>query len=733
MIKKTIKIDKMHCASCVAVIEDSLKKREGIKKVSVNLVTEKASLEFDDSQVDLKDIVRDIEELGYSVLSDKKDNIDGLKIKKMKNKFLLSLILGLPLMYISMGEMVGLKVIDIFSRFNVFWQLGLSTIVVLINLDLWISGIKKLISFRPNMDSLVFIGTATAYFYSIFLSIVFWLNSGSSLPALYYESAVFILVFISLGKYLENKAKGRAGEAIKKLIGLQPREAILIKDGKEEVIDISRVKEGDILLVKPGEKIPVDGVVVDGYSAVDEKMITGESIPVEKSKGDTVIGATINKAGVLKFKATKVGSETMISQIIKTVEEALSSKAPIQLLADKISLYFVPVVIGIAILSLITWLLLGYSFSLSLSIFVSVLIIACPCALGLATPTAVMMGVGIAAQKGILIKTSSSLERARSVNMVVFDKTGTLTIGEPKVIDLVSVDDDFNKEGVLKIAGSLEKNSEHILAQAIIDKAKEEKISLSEAKDFQALPGRGVSGSVEGKKVLLGTRRLMNENGIEFNFLEEKIVEIEDEGKTVMIVSVDSKVVGLISVADKLKEHSKKAIEILHKMGKKTAIITGDNSRVGNAIAKELGIDQVLSEVLPAGKSDEIKRLQKEGNVLAMVGDGINDSPALAQSDLGIALGSGTDIAIETGEIVLVKDDLRDVVKAINISSYTFKKIKQGLFWAFFYNIIGIPIAAGVLYISTGWLLNPIIAALAMAFSSVSVVLNALSMKLKRF
>jgi Cu+-exporting ATPase len=534
-----------------------------------------------------------------------------------------------------------------------------------------------------------------------------------------------------LGKYLEGLTKGKTTEAIKKLIDLQPKEATVLRDGKEIKISVNEVLVGDIVLVKPGEKIPVDGIIIDGYSAVDEKMITGESIPVEKNVGDNVIGGTINKTGFLKLKATRVGKDTMLSQIIKIVEEAIGSKAPIQLLADKISFYFVPTVISIAILAFIIWILMGKSLAFALTVFVSVLIIACPCALGLATPTAIMMGVGLGAKNGILIKSNKALEISRKVNIIVFDKTGTLTKGEPVVTDIVS--NNFSKEDILKLSASLEKNSEHPLAEVIVKKAKEEKLELLEVKNFKAIPGYGVVGELNGKKIILGARKLMINNNIDPSFIEEKISVLEDQGKTVMILAQDKDIVGIIAVADTLKDYAKEAIEILHQMGKKTAIITGDNKRVARAIAKILGIDNVLAEVLPQDKANEIKKLQSKGNVVAMVGDGINDAPALAQSDLGIAIGSGTDIAIETGEIVLIKNDLRDVIKAIKLSAYTSKKIKQNLFWAFFYNVLAIPIAAGFLYPFFGFLLNPVLAAAAMAFSSVSVVLNSLLMKRYRF
>ncbi|MBU4023134.1 cadmium-translocating P-type ATPase [Patescibacteria group bacterium] len=713
MEKTILKIGGMHCASCSAIIERGLSKEQGIISASVNMASEKAVIEFDSNKIDLNKIQALIQSLGYTIGHGKKQG----EVKNLRNKFSISLILGIPLFYLSMGEMLGLPGLSISFAINAFIQLVLTTAILVLNLDIYTSGLKRLFRAKPNMDSLVAIGTLAAYIYSLVLSIYYWIY-GLGNTHLYFESAAFILIFISLGKYLENLTKGKTSQAIKKLMGLQPKEATVIKNGQEIKILISAVVVGDVILVKPGEKIPVDGIVIDGYSGVDEKAITGESIPVEKEKGDEVIGATINKTGVLKFRATRVGIDTMLAQIIKIVEQAIGSKAPIQLMADKVSFYFVPTVIGIAIFAFATWLLLGQSLAFALTVAVAVLIIACPCALGLATPTAVMMGTGLAAQRGILIKTSKALEIARKVNIVVFDKTGTLTKGEPIVTDIIQAPG--SRFNVLQISASLEKNSEHPLAQAIVDKAKEQKLDLFEITDFRAIPGKGVIGKIEGKEVRVGKPKWI---GAEIGR------SLEKQGKTVVLTAVEKQVIGALAIADILKDNSKEAIDEIHKLGKKTAIITGDNKLVADSIAKDLGIDYVLSEVLPSEKSDEIKRLQKEGNVVAMVGDGINDAPALAQADLGIALGSGTDVAMETGEIVLIKDDLRDVVTAIDLSKYTLRKIKQNLFWAFIYNSIGIPIAAGVLYPLTGWLLSPVIAAAAMAFSSVSVVSNSLSMK----
>ncbi len=755
----------MHCASCAINIENILKKEKGIKSANVNFASEKLYLEFDDTKIDIGKVKTIIEKLGYKATKETVESTfteattDKLgeenhhqeaqeqEIQKLKKRFVFSLIFSLPIIYMVMGEILGLPMPMIFENYGIIIQFILATIVIVFCFNIWTLGFKNLLRLIPNMDSLIFIGTAVAYFYSLIVSILFFLNVKIGVH-LYYESTVLILVFISLGKYLEAMTKGKTSEAVQKLIGLQPKEATIIKNNQEIKIPIAEVKVGDIILVKPGEKIPVDGIVVDGYSSVDEKAITGESIPVEKQKDGEVIGGTINKTGVLKFRTTRVGKDTMLAQIVKIVEEVMGSKPPIQLLADKISFYFVPSVISIAIFAFLAWLLLGQSLSFALTVFVAVLIIACPCALGLATPTVIMMGTGLAAKKGILIKSGKALEIARNLNIVIFDKTGTLTKGSPRVTEVIKIKNDISENLILQIAASVEKNSEHPLAQAIVNKAREEDLALSEVEKFQALLGHGVMGLIKIKNeknkttnqnsklgnagyinILLGTRKLMIDNQIDPSPIEEKLIELENQGKTAMILAQDKNIIGIIAVADTLKDYSKQAVDMLHKMGKKVGMITGDNKRVGQAIAKQLGIDYVLTEVLPQEKSAEIKKLQKEGNVVAMVGDGINDAPALAQADLGIALGSGTDVAMETGEIVLIKDDLRDVVAAIDLSKYTLRKIKQNLFWAFFYNLLGIPIAAGVLYPFFGWLLNPAIAAAAMAFSSVSVVSNALLMK----
>jgi Cu+-exporting ATPase len=573
------------------------------------------------------------------------------------------------------------------------------------------------------MDTLVSIGVGSAYLYSLYVTFAIWSGSPAyGMGNLYYEVAGFLLTFILLGKYFEAVAKGRTSEAIKKLMGLQAKTAVVVRDGQEIEVKIDEVYVGDVVVVKPGGKVPVDGTVIEGHSSVDESMVSGESIPVEKQAGDKVIGATINKTGAFKFKAEKIGKDTFLAQVIRLVEEAQGSKAPVEELADKISAVFVPAVVVIGLASFIIWMLVGQGFVFALTTFIAVLIIACPCALGLATPTAVMVGTGLGAEHGILIKNAEALQKAAQLKVIVFDKTGTLTKGEPEVTDLTNKD-------LLLYAAVAEKRSEHPLAEAIVKKAQAEGINVPDPESFNSISGKGVEAKLKGETILLGNRLLMREKGIAFADKENMLNELEAQGKTVMLVAKNNSLLGLIAVADTLKQYSKEAVAELHGMGREVVMITGDNKRTGEAIAKQVGIGRVLAEVLPQDKADNIKKLQAEGKKVAMVGDGINDAPALAQADIGIAIGTGTDVAIETGEIVLVKDDLRDVVTAIDLSNYSMLKIKQNLFWAFIYNSLGIPIAAGILYPFTGFLLNPIIAGAAMAFSSVSVVTNSLLMK----
>ena len=665
-----------------------------------------------------------------------KEDVDGEKearqkeIRSLKIKFLISLILGLPLLYFVMAPQIGLTIPQFVETNFIIMQFLLTTPIMIVGYEFFVRGFRSVIKARTaNMDTLIAVGTGAAYLYSLVASILIWSgNDNYGVHDLYYEIAGLLIMFILLGKYLEAIAKGKTSEAIRKLLGLQAKTAIVIRKGKEQKISIEEVVVNDIVIVKPGEKIPVDGIIVDGHSSVDESMVTGESIPVEKAKNDKVIGATINKTGSFKFKATKVGKDTVLAHIIRMVEEAQGSKAPIQRLADTISAYFVPAVVVMGFIAFFVWYLLGLGFVFSLTIFIAVLIIACPCALGLATPTAIIVGTGLGAKHGILFKNAESLQKAKQIETIVSDKTGTLTKGKPEVTDVLAFDN--NKEtDVLKFAAIAEKRSEHPLAEAILNKAKKEKIKVEEPNKFNSITGKGVEAFYKKNRILLGNRRLMHDNKIDIGGIENKIQKLEEEGKTVMLIAADKKLVGLVAVADTLKENSREAIKKLHEMGKEIILLTGDNERTGKAIAKQLGINRVLAEVLPQDKAMEIKKLQGEGKKVAMVGDGINDAPALAQADLGIAIGSGTDIAIETGDIVLIKNDLRDVVTAIDLSRFTLRKIKQNLFWAFVYNTLGIPIAAGVLHPFTGFLLNPIIAGIAMAFSSVSVVGNTLLMR----
>jgi len=584
-----------------------------------------------------------------------------------------------------------------------------------------------------NMDTLIAVGTTTAWLYStvVTLQITFPGTFPEIFPAeeLYFDTAALIVALILLGKLLEEIAKGRASEAVRKLMDLQPRMARVLRNGKEVEMPVERVEVGDLVVVRPGEKIPVDGVVMEGYSSIDESMITGESIPVEKVIGDEVIGATLNKTGMLRFKATKVGADTTLSQIITLVEEAQLSSAPMQRLADRVAAYFVPTVIGIALLVFVFWHFNTGSLTFALTRFIAVVIVACPCALGIATPAAIMVGTGKGAENGILIKGGEYLEKTRKLQAILFDKTGTLTKGKPSVTDIVCFGG-FREEEVLRLAAIAEKGSEHPLGEAILEKAREDKLDIADPESFEAVPGLGVKATHRGRVILLGNRRLMKENKIGLPEPEKSLRRLEGDGKTVMILAVDKKVAGLVAVADTLKEYSKEAVSALQRMGIRVVMLTGDNERTAKAIAKELGIERVLAEVLPGAKANEIKKLQEEGLVVGMVGDGINDAPALAQADVGIAIGGGTDVAVETGDIVLIKDDLRDVVTAIQLSRSTVQKIVQNLFWAFGYNVALIPLAAGILA-PLGIVMHPIYAAAAMALSSVSVVTN--SLLLRRF
>ncbi|OGI12673.1 copper-translocating P-type ATPase [Candidatus Micrarchaeota archaeon RBG_16_36_9] len=728
MKKTTISITGMHCASCAQKIELNLKNLRGVKSANVNIATERATVEFNEKTVSEDKIINAIEKLGYGVIKEHEEEVTDKEkiarsneIKKLKILFLFSLVLSVPIFIISMVlEWLGVMIPDK----DIILLFLATPVQFIVGYRFYKGAFLSLKAKTASMDTLIAIGTSAAYFYSLFVVIFPELGLGEMV---YFETSAILITFIILGKWLEAVTKGKASEAIKKLIGLQPKTATIIRDGKEMQVQIKDVIIGDVIIVKPGQRIPVDGVVTDGLSSVDESMITGESIPIEKKKGDKVIGGTMNKHGSFRFKTTKIGKDMVLNQIIKLVEDAQGSKAPIQRLADKVSSYFVPAVIIIAIISFSVWyFIFGQTFVFSLGIFIAVLIIACPCALGLATPTAIMMGTGKGAENGILIKSAEALENAHKLTTIVFDKTGTLTKGKPEVTDIISVDK-IGKKEILKYAAIAEKNSEHPLAEAINNKAKKERLKIPSTEHFKAIPGYGITAKYD-KDILLGNKNLMKKYKIKVED-EEEINRLESEGKTVMILALNRKMVGLIAVADTLKEFSKEAVEKLHEMNKEVIMITGDNRRTADAIAKQLGIDYALAEVLPEDKEKEIRKMQRKNKIVAMVGDGINDAPALARADIGIAIGAGTDVALETGQIVLIKNDLRDVVTAIDLSNYTIRKIKQNLFWSFFYNTIGIPVAAGALYSLTGFLLNPIIAGAAMAFSSVSVVSNSLLMR----
>ncbi|WP_319370164.1 heavy metal translocating P-type ATPase [uncultured Ilyobacter sp.] len=747
--KATLKISGMTCQSCVSRIEKKTAELPGVEKINVNLATEKAVIEFKKSEVKISEIVKFINELGYKTLKEEsfKDFAADKKQKDLENewkKFVIAIIFAVSVFYISMGHMIGLPIPQIINPENnpmifAMTQLVLSIPVIITGKRFYVTGVKLLVKLSPNMDSLIAMGTGAAIVYSLYGTYMISRGNVEYARVLYYESAVVILALIMLGKYLENVSKGRTSEAIKKLMGLQPKKANLIKNGDIVEIDIEDVEKGDILLVKPGESIPVDGEVTDGNSSVDESMLTGESIPVEKTPGSKVVGASINKNGSINMKATAVGADTALAKIVKLVEDAQGSKAPIARMADVISGYFVPVVIGIAVISAITWYVLGTTGKValsatpaifSLSIFIAVLVIACPCSLGLATPTAIMVGTGKGAEYGILIKGGEALEMAHKIDTVIFDKTGTITEGKPKLTDVIS-SGEFQSDEILRLAASAELHSEHPLGDAIVEGAREKGIKLADIEKFNSITGMGIEALVDGKNVLVGNQKLMKTKGIEVNFTPEED-KLSKEGKTLMLVAVDGKFQGVVAVADTVKKTSKEAVKILKEMGIKVAMITGDNTLTAEAIAREVGIEIVLSEVMPEDKSIEVKRLQENGSRVAMVGDGINDAPALAQSDVGIAIGSGTDVAIESADIVLMKSDIKDVASAIQLSHATIRNIKQNLFWAFAYNSMGIPVAAGALYLVTGHLLNPMIAGAAMAMSSVSVVTNALRLRFFR-
>lgn len=751
MTSKIFKIEGMHCASCSAIITKKLSKLDGIKNANVNFATEKADIDFDSSKVDLEKMNNEIEKLGYKISNieenasisnhidlsqSKRDKEAELENQKSKTGFVMPLSIFI---FIIMMWDIAAKSFSFIPNLPIPMELLniismiISTVVLFWIGKPFISGIGKFIKYRvANMDTLVGIGTLTAYLYSSIITLFPQIQILFRLPEYtYFDVVIVVIGFITLGKYLEARSKHKTGEAIEKLIGLQAKTAIVIRGGKEIEIEISEVVTGEIIVVKPGMKIPVDGKIIEGSTSIDEGMITGESIPVDKKIGDIVIGATINKQGSFRFEATKIGSETMLSQIIKMVEDAQGSRAPIQALADKISSIFVPIVLIIATITLFVWIIVGIpilgsylAVPYGVLSFVSILVIACPCALGLATPTAIIVGVGLGAEHGILIKNAESLEALSKVDTIVLDKTGTITKGNPEVTDIVIVDKIYSENDILRLAGSIEKLSDHPLAQSITKSAESKNIILGKVSDFISLEGVGVKGVIDNKNIYIHKPDIKDSN--------TDIKNLQEQGKTVVILEVDNKQIGLIALSDTIKDGALEAIANLHKKGIKVIMLTGDNHKAAQYIAKQVNIDDVISEVLPNEKGGIIKKLQDEGQVVAMAGDGINDAPALTQANVGIAMATGSDIAIESAGIALLHGDIHKISQAIDLSKSTMRTIKQNLFWAFIYNIIGIPVAAGLLYPIWGIVLNPIFAGLAMALSSVSVVGNSLRLKTKK-
>lgn len=740
----TMPIEGMTCASCVQRIEKTVSKLNGVSSVNVNLATEKATIHYDPSVIRLSQIKSEIIKIGYKPLeSQGVDKVDEDKARKQKAikllwiKFIVSSVFSIPLFYLAMAPMIkwlSLPVPEFLDPMKyplvfAFTQIALVIPVLIAGNRFFVVGFKAIWHKSPNMDSLIAMGTTAAVLYSLYATYLISAGTFSAVENMYFETAGVIISLILLGKYLESVSKGKTSEAIKKLMGLAPKTALVIHNGEEIIIPVEEVEVGDVLIVKPGEKIPVDGQITVGYTAIDESMLTGESMPVEKKINDSIYAASINTNGMIHFKATKVGADTALAQIIKLVEDAQGSKAPIAQMADIVSGYFVPIVFVIATIVAAAWFISGQTLTFSLSIFIAILVIACPCALGLATPTAIMVGTGKGAENGILIKGGEALETAHKINTIVFDKTGTLTEGKPAVTDIVPVTGYLTEQLILQIAASAEKGSEHPLGQAIVKKAELEKLELQVIDSFEAIPGHGIKVTINGLNVLLGNKKLINQHNIALNEFEQISDDLADQGKTPMFIAVEGRFAGIIAVADVVKPSSARAIQKLNKMGIETVMITGDNKKTAAAIAKQVGIDRVLSEVLPQDKASEVKKIQSEGRIVAMVGDGINDAPALVQANVGIAIGSGTDVAMESADIVLMRSDLMEVPTAIQLSKSTIRNIKQNLFWAFAYNVLGIPLAAGALYIFGGPVLNPVFAAAAMSLSSVSVLTNALRLK----
>ncbi len=739
MIAHNVRVTGMHCASCASRIEKALSGIPGVASAHVNFAAREARVEYDPRRVSPSVFEKTIEEIGYGIVRGTGEDLEALdrgnqsqreEIRSLGIRLSVALILAVPLLYLSMGTMLGLALPAFCIRHAALLQFALTVPIVAAGYQFYARGFLSVFRRQgATMDTLVALGTGAAFLYSVALSGAAWFSgAGPEHVHLYYEVAGVLITFILLGRWLEEVSSGKTSAALKELIGIQAKTAVVIRQGNELELPIEQVVVGDIVCVRPGEKIPVDGRVVEGASSVDESMVTGESMPVEKGPGNEVIGATINRTGAFKFQATRTGKDTFLAQIIRLVRDAQGSKAPIQDLADRVSAYFVPAVLIIASLAAFLWLLIGMGLVFALDIFIAVLIVACPCAMGLATPTAVMVGTGIAARRGVLVKNARALETACRVDTVVFDKTGTLTRGEPVLTDVVGLAGHDEGE-VLRLAAIAEKSSEHPLGIAIVAGARRRGLDIPDPRQFNSISGRGVEAVHDSKRLLFGNRTMARESGIGLSGAEEKLAELEAAGKTAMVLCEGTVPVGIIAVADAVKEHAAETVRRLSSMGKEVVMITGDNGKTAEAVARELGITRVMAEILPEGKAAEIGKLRERGAVVAMVGDGINDAPALAVADVGIAIGSGTDIAMEAGDIILVREDLRDVIAAMEMSRRVMRKIRQNLFWAFFYNVVTIPLAAGVLYPFTGFLLNPMVAGAAMSLSSVSVVANSLLMR----
>lgn len=743
--KLELTVEGMTCAACSAAVERALKKLPGIQSASVNLTTNRAVIDYDTSVVKLFAIKQAITKAGYTpvdieaeAVRDAESERRAKALKNQRIRLIIAAVFSLPVLYIAMSHMFPVLKLPIpyfmgshdFPLIFALVQLFLTVPVIAAGSRFFTVGLKTLFKGAPNMDTLVAIGTGSAFIYGIYATVMIYLGQFHFSQYLYFESAAVVITLVMLGKYLEAVSKGKTSEAIKKLMGLKPKTAVIIADGAEMEVPLDEVMVGDTVLVRPGSVIPVDGVVTDGISSVDESMLTGESLPVDKHPGSDVTGGSINQEGLIKFQASKVGEDTALSKIIKLVEDAQGKKAPIAKIADIISGYFVPVVLVIALVAAGIWALTGRDFNFVLNVFVSVLVIACPCALGLATPTAIMVGTGKGAELGILIKGGEALETTYRIKTVVFDKTGTITEGKPVLTD-TRVYGTMREEEALSLTASAERGSEHPIARAILEGAEKRNIALTEPESFKAVPGRGIDAMIQGKRVLAGNVKLMAENNINTAAAEADAKELAAKGRTLMYVAVDGTLTALMAAADTVKATSKAAIQKLKALGIEVAMITGDNANTAAVIAKEVGIDRVLADVLPQDKAGEVKKLQQDKRKVAMVGDGINDAPALVQADVGIAIGTGTDVAVESADVVLMRGDLNEVPAAIALSRATIRNIKQNLFWAFIYNLAGIPVAAGLLYVFGGPLLNPVFAGAAMALSSVSVVSNAL--RLKRF